>query len=184
MKFIEEFAHSYVLDVEPGWPIHGEEVIVFSSYQKLDMHTGAFHDIRFYPKSGGSWLGQFECSPRSKFEHAVLSVPDPNQACVISRGAGFWVDVETRKATTLECLPITSALASPTHGIILLATWSDLFAYSSAGIAWSLQNIAMDSLCFTQIEGDTLIATGFTGAEVEMKIDLVRQKLINTRQVG
>jgi hypothetical protein len=184
MKFIEEFAHSYVLDVASDWPVHGEEIIAFPSYQKLDRHTGVFHDIRFYPKSGGSWVGQFEWSQRAKFEHAVLSVPNPNQVCVISCGAGFWVDVEAKKATNLECLPIASALASQTHGIILIATWSDLFAYGTAEIAWSLNNIAMDSLRITQIEGDTLIATGFTGAEVEMKVDLVRQKLISTREVG
>jgi hypothetical protein len=185
MKFVETFPHSYVLDVSPDWPMSGEKVLTFPAHSIEGTHTGVFHDIRFYPQGSESWIGRFEWAQRGKFEHLVTSMPNPEHACVISCGTGYWVDVQTGNVTNLElALPVTSALTSTNHHLLFLATWSDLYAwpYGSRAFAWSLQDIALDELRLVSIDGDFLTATGFVdGEDVEMKIDLTLRKVIRKR---
>ena len=187
MKFIDEFSHSYVLDVAPDWPERGEQVISVHSYEPLGMHRNEFKHIRFYPRTGGSWIGQFERGVES--ESVVLSVPNENEVCVISAGAGYWVDVEARKVTNLQILPITSAVPASTHDLILISTWCDLYAHRSAEPVWSLRHIATDSLRIIAVGGDTIVTTcfGLTGEDlemVEMEVDLASGTLLSTRQAG
>jgi hypothetical protein len=183
MRLIEAFPSSFVVDITPGWPGTGEQVKSFISYQQLGMHTEEFQEIRFYPKIGESWIGRFEKGERDKFEDAIFSVPAPSSACVISSGAGFWVDVETKEATSLECPPITGAFASSRHELILVVTWTDLYAYRSASVAWSLRKIAYDRLHVTQIDEDELTAVGFDGGSIEIKVDIPSGKLMSSRRI-
>jgi hypothetical protein len=181
MRFVESFPSSYVADVDPDWPDRDEEVTLFSAYSPLGMHTDVFRDIRFYPTAGGSWIGQFERGQRQgDFEDCFLTLPNPSQACVICSGAGFWVDVEVRRAKQIECLPITQAVVSAKHSLVLIATWSDLYAYSSSNLSWSLRHIADDDLKIEKIEEDILTAVGFVmGGMMEMQINLLTGHLID-----
>jgi hypothetical protein len=183
IRFVDEFPHSYVVDVAPDW--RDEKVLSFPAHEKLGIQTGQFQDIRFYPREGESWTGRFEWSQRGKFEHGIFSTPNPDHAFVISRGAGFWVDVNSREVTNLELLPITSALASRSRSSILITTWQDLYAYSSPMPSWSLRNVALDRLQITQIDGDLLTAIGFIqGADFEIKIDIAKGTLVSRLQIG
>ena len=179
MEFVDDFPSSYVVDVNPDWPDRGEEVIPFPAYSTLNVHTGEFHNVRFFLKAGGSWIGQFELGQRGGFENSVFTTPTPSQACVISSGAGYWVDAEERHATRIECLPITQAIVTVKHSWIIIATWSDLFAYSSPNATWSLLNLANDRLRITGIKEDILTAVGFEmGGMIEMHINLLTGQLI------
>lgn len=182
MRLVEAFPSSFVVDITPDWPGTEEQVKSFVSYQQLGIHTEEFQEIRFYPKVGESWIGRFEKGERGKFEDAVFSVPAPGSACVISSGAGFWVDVETREATCLECPPITGAFASSRHRLILAVTWTDIYAYRSASVAWNLRKIAYDRLHVTQMDEDILTAVGFDGGSIEIKVDISCGKLMGSRQ--
>jgi hypothetical protein len=179
MRFVESFPSSYVADVDPDWPDRDEEVIPFTSYSQLGMHTGVFRDVRFYPTVGSSWIGQFERGQRTDFEDCFFTLPNPSQACVISSGAGYWVDVEPRTATQIECLPITQAVVSAKHSLVLIATWSDLYAYSSSNLSWSLRDIANDDLKIEKIEEDILTAVGSVmGGMMELHVNLLTGHLI------
>ena len=184
MKFIDAFSRSYVLDVAPDWPERGEQIVSAHSFDHLGMHRDEFDYIRFYPRSGESWTGQFEHGVES--ESAVLSTPNESEVCVISAGAGYWVDVETRKVTTLKVRPITSALPSSRHGLIFITTWHDLYAHRSKEPVWSLLHIAIDRLRIVAIQQDTMLTTcfGLTGEDLEMDIDLAARTLLSTRPVG
>lgn len=180
IKFVDEFPHSYVLDVAPDLPERTERAISFSPVHPLAIRSSVFHNIRFYPEKSDSWIAQFEASGRSGFEDTVLSVPIPDQTCVVSCGTGYWVNVEAKTAKILDLsLPITSAGASRKHALILVSTWRDIVAYRSAEPAWSLPRIADDRLHISRIENDTATATGFVnGDHAELKIDLVNGKLL------
>lgn len=179
MKLVDDFPSSYVVDVDPDWPDRDEKAIPFLAYDKLLKHSGVFRDIRFYPEKGGSWIGQFETGQITEFEDTVFTAPNPFQACVISSGAGYWVDVEQRCATPIECLPITSAIVTVKHSSIIIVTWRDLYAYSSPKATWSLRNIANDSLKINRIDQDTLTVVGFEmGEMIEMHIDLSTGRII------
>jgi len=179
MNLFEKFPSSYIVDVDPDWPDRGEEVVPFLAYDKLNMHTGKFYDIRFYLKAGGSWVGQFELGKIEGYENSVFTTPNPLQACVISCGAGYWVDVEQRCATRIECLPITQAIVTVKHSSIIIATWRDLYAYSSPTASWSLLDLANDRLRINQIDQDILTVVGFIGGDmVEMHINVLTGQLI------
>lgn len=180
MKLINDFPSSYVVDVDPGWPMRGEEEISLLAYHKLHMHTGEFCNIRFYVEKGASWIGRFELGERGgDFENSILTAPSPDQACVISSGAGYWVDVKGKQVTQIECLPITQAVATTKHSSIIIATWRDLYAYSSANASWSLRDLADDRLRIDRIDQDILTAVGFTMGEMtEMHIDLLTGQVI------
>jgi hypothetical protein len=179
MKLFEDFPSSYVVDVEPDWPERGEEVVPFLAYDKLNMHTGKFRDIRFYPEKGSSWIGQFETGQIVEYEDSVFTVPNPSQACVISSGAGYWVDVEQRCAARIECIPITQAIVSVKHSLIIIATFRDLYAYSSPKASWSLLGLATDRLRINRIDQDILTAEGFEGGDmIEMHISILTGQLM------
>jgi hypothetical protein len=178
MRLVDSFPSSYVVDVNPDWPAPGEEVISLPAYDKLKMHTDEFSEIRFYPGGSSSWVGRFERGQRKGFEDCFLTAPNPSQACVISSGAGYWVDVEQRRAINIECLPIVQAVVSAKHSLVLIATWSDLYAYSSSDLLWSLCHIANDDLRIEKIEEDTLTAVGSVmGGPTAMRVNLLTGQL-------
>jgi len=175
MKCERAFPSSYVVDTDPGWPLRGEEEISFLAYHRLQMHTGEFGNVRFYLKEGTSWLGRFELGEiRGDFEDCVFTAPNPEQACVISCAAGYWIDVNEKRVTHIECLPITQAIASTKHSSIIIATWRDLYAYSSAKALWGLRNLADDELKIDRIDQDILTASGFVMGElIQIHVDLL-----------
>ncbi len=183
MRFIDEFPHSYVLDVAPDWPERTERVLSFSPAHPLAIRSSVFHNIRFHPKNGDSWIAQFESSERDGLEDIVLSVPIPDQACVVSCGSGYWVEVAKPAATSLNLrLPISSIIASREHDLILISTWRDLYAHRSAEPVWTLRDIVDDELRITRIDDGILTATAFVrGADAELKIDVMSGKLLQFR---
>jgi hypothetical protein len=173
MMIIDEFPHSYIFDVAPEWRMKGEDVVVCESQHLLGMHTQDFQEIRFYPETGASWVAQFERGERGKaFAHTVLTTPDASQACVISSGAGYWVNVESRKVNALQSLPITQALAIQKREIILLITWRDILAYRAGNVVWSLRNLVSDRLRVTAVNEDNLNVIGFDGDNQSLTVDL------------
>jgi hypothetical protein len=174
MEFVNNFPSTYVVDVDPDWPDRGEEVIPSIAYNRLGYQSGKFRDIRFYPQKGGSWIGQFETGQIIACGDFVFSVPNPSLACVITSGAGYWVDVEDRKVTRIELRePITQASISTKHSLILFTTFRDLYAYSSSNLVWSQCDLASDDLKIIKIDQDTLTVEGFEmGSMMEMHINL------------
>ncbi len=60
MKFVDEFAHTYVLDIAPDWPQRKEPVVLFPPDDPIGTGRDSFRDIRFYPRKGESWIARFE----------------------------------------------------------------------------------------------------------------------------
>ena len=173
MSIIDEFQHSYVFDVAPDWPMQIEDVVSCESQHLLGMHTQEYQEIRFYPNAGGSWIGRFERGERGDgFAHTILSTPDAGQACVISSGAGYWVDVGTRKVNSLKTLPITQAVASRRNEIIVLITWKEIIAYRSGAIIWCLKDLVSDRLQVTTVSEGLLDAIGYDGGDRKVSVDL------------
>ena len=179
MKFVGDFPSTYAIEVDAGWPDRGEDEISFLAFDKLGMHTGEFSIVRFRLDTGTSWIGRFEIGQKTgEFENCIFSTPNPTQACLISFGAGYWVDVEQKTAMPMECLPITQAVVAPKQSLIIVVTWRDLYAYSSAKPSWSLTGLVSDRLKVREINQDIIKAEGFTGEMIEISVDLLTGRLI------
>jgi hypothetical protein len=185
MKFVDEFAHTYVLDLDPDWPEPREQTAFFSQTNLTGTSRSSFQDIRVYPQKGESWIARFESNIAGAFSIA-LSTPDPDHACIIANGSGYWVDTATKTAQGLRLnLPITNAVASRKHALIVVTTWTDIVAYRSAEPVFHLQRIADDSLQISTLEEDILTVAGFIrGADdTQLKIGLVSGKLLHAKSL-
>jgi hypothetical protein len=177
-----EFTSFYVMTIPTDLSRPPEEVTTFASFHKLGMHTAEYSEVSFSPEYADCWVGRFEKGERVALEDAALSTPEPDHACVISAGAGYWVNVKARTAVQLQCLPITSALPSKNHELILISTWRDIFAYGPFDVQWSLENIADDRLRCVAIEPDVLIAEGFDGGHVRFEIAIKTGEILRKTQ--
>jgi hypothetical protein len=173
MNVILDFPYSYVIDVEPGWPDINEEVASFNCRVKNVGFSGEFQGIRFYPKSGGSWFGQFEKGKGKIFASAVFSTPNADEVCVIAYGAGYWVNAETRHVEPIACdYLITQVEVSKDTSSILMCTFWDLYSFQGPLPTWINKRVAMDDLKITGIDNGVILAEGFVkGCTENLKID-------------
>lgn len=183
MEVVQDFESSYAVDSTPDWPNAGEDVLSFTAYDKLNMHSGEFHDIRFYPAEGPSWIGRFEKRGSANYLDAVFTTPEKTCAMVISSGAGFWVNVETKETHQLESLPITGARTSVNNGLILVATWRELIAFCDRHVKWSLRSVIDDRLKIVELNPNIVTIVGFDGGMVKLSVDICTGKVLEMLRI-
>jgi hypothetical protein len=180
MNVTQEFPRSYELDVEPGWPEINEAVVLFNCHVPNVGFSGEFKDIRFYPKSGGNWFGQFEKGRGQTFASDVLSTPNADEVCVIACGAGYWVNVETRHVEPIVCdYFITQVEVCKDFSSILICTFRDLYSFQGPLPTWINKRVANDDLKITGIDNGVILAEGFIkGSTENLKIDAQTGQLL------
>lgn len=167
------------MDIEPDFPGTQEDVLQCNSFSFLDSHSGEFRDIRFYPKSGGQWIGRFEYGAKGAFESSACSTPRNDEACVVLGGAGYWVNVESRTVALLRYLPITQLLISTEHRFVLIATFRNIYAHRSVDCTWNIEGLFQDRLRAALADKDRLQVVGFfEGEEKSVHIDIATGRVI------
>jgi hypothetical protein len=111
------------------------------------------------PEHGEPWLGTFAFSRVSpKGFSGILATPNPERLCVVAKGEGYFVTAsEPQTWASLGINPITDVRTVRTHGIIVFADFTQLWAYGSTGLKWKTSRLAWDSLKITEITDTSIL---------------------------
>jgi hypothetical protein len=102
--------------------------------------------VRVVPETFGAWTGVFafgRFGPGGLTR--ILSMPDPECLCVISRGAGYVVRVCDPSAwQKVNAIPIVDVRPIPEAGLVVFANYTELLAYDDQGTRWRTKRLAWD----------------------------------------
>ncbi|MDQ3031642.1 MAG: hypothetical protein M3Y87_04435 [Myxococcota bacterium] len=114
--------------------------------------------LRVQPEAGAPWIGTFASAASN--EHGitrVVSLPDPDTLCVVSRGAGYIVSASTPDVWgPVLATPIVDVRAVVSAGIVVAATQTDILAIGDCGVKWRTKRLAWDGLRIVSIGDQTL----------------------------
>lgn len=114
--------------------------------------------IKISPSNSNAWIGVFaygELARNGTF--GVYTMPNPNQLCVVSNGAGYIVNSDNPENwTEVKSIPITDVRCIEKQKIILFADYTQLVAYDETGIKWRTDRLAYDSLKILWVDDNIL----------------------------
>lgn len=115
--------------------------------------------VRVKPEGGPGWLGTFAFGTYGASSATkVLSMPDPNSLCVISRGAGYVVSArDPRTWETVKAIPVIDVRSIPAAGLVVFANHTELVAYGAEGIRWRTKRLAWDGLKLIEVTNDKIV---------------------------
>jgi hypothetical protein len=115
--------------------------------------------VRIVPERGMTWFGTFAFG---KFGEQgltkVVSMPDPERVCVVSRGAGYIVSVrDARSWEVVRAIPVVDVRSVPGAGLVLFANFTELVAYGVGGVRWRTKRLAWDGLTLTEVTDEKVV---------------------------
>lgn len=170
-----EFPHEYELQSAIDFPPGGGKIHYFP-----DDHSGINRDgtlIEVKPNGRKPWIGMFAfgTAPLIGFS-GVLSCPDRNHFCVVSKGNGFVVNANAPgEFIVIPNEPVLDVRVVFSHGLILFSSFTSVVAIGLSGIAWVVDDVVTDELKILGIKDEYVICTGWNAPEnldVEVKINL------------
>jgi hypothetical protein len=115
------------------------------------------------PALGDEWVGVFAFGDVSRRGvNAVLSMPNPQQVCVISRGEGYIVDaVSAREIEAISMIPILGVVPAPAKALWLMHDFSRVRAYGRDGLVWSTPALSWDGIEILEVTDTELRGTAW-----------------------
>jgi hypothetical protein len=158
------FPHSYEIEELPEFPGTGRfdvPVFYFPRPKNRPEHDGLWLKIR--TTSEKSWIGVFAFGYQSPPAFSrVLSSPDPNRACVISRGGAYIVQTdEPENWEQVPIIPVLDLRLIPEHQLLVFADFTRLAAYGKSGLAWRSPQVCWDELKILNVTLDTIEGVGY-----------------------
>lgn len=151
MEFDQAFAADYRCDVLEELPNRASRQYYFPGGTEFGGRGGVMVSVQ--PHEGEEWLGIFavgDVSPRGA--NAVLSMPHPQQLCVVSRGQGYIVEVTSaRELEVISMVPILGVVPAPASGLLVMHDFSRVRAYGRDGRAWSTPAISWDGIQLLEV---------------------------------
>jgi hypothetical protein len=155
------FAHDYV--VEEFGELRGTgtlkvPLIYFPPPKGRLEHNGEWLKVK--AKSGKTWVGVFAFGPGSRT--AVISTPEPNSVCVISKGGGYLVNADSPELwQEVRACPVVDFRPLPEHQLLVFSDFTGLAAYGSNGLVWRSPRVCWDDLNITKVTSQTIEGTGY-----------------------
>ena len=152
------FPHSYSLIQLHELPGDGRNgPIYFPGMKTTHGKDGPL--FRFTCSNGKQWIG---CFAFGDYQFSgVFATPNPDFACVVSKGDGYWVDVnEPEKSSTMNVFPIREVRAVLDTRILLLTNFTDLIAFDHNGQLWK-HRVCWDDLKIQEIRGGIVRGVGY-----------------------
>jgi hypothetical protein len=158
------FPHSYEVEEIPELPGTGKfdvPVLYFPRPKNRPEHDGLWLKIR--TASGKSWVGVFAFGYQSPPAFSrVVSFPNQDRACIISRGAAYVVNADEPETwEQLPLVPVLDARLIPEHQLLVLADFTRLAAYGRSGLAWQSPRVCWDELKILNVTHDTIEGIGY-----------------------
>jgi hypothetical protein len=158
------FPHSYELREPPKLPGSGARdlpVHYFPPPPFRSEQDGVW--VRVSPDAGEEWIGVFAEGYGNPGVTKILSTPNPNRVCIISRGGAYVVNAfSPTEWERLPFLPITYACSIPERRFLLFATFSSLIAWND-GVLWQ-SHLAVDGLTVTNVSPNRIEGYGYDPA--------------------
>jgi hypothetical protein len=114
--------------------------------------------VKVLPSNANAWIGVFAYGEMTRNGLLrVYTMPNPNQLCIVSNGAGYIVDTRNpEKWSEVKSIPITDVRCIEKLRMIVFADYTELVSYDETGIKWRTDRLAYDSLKILQVEDDIL----------------------------
>lgn len=113
-------------------------------------------------KSDGTigWVGCFAFDAVGL--SACIASPQPGRLFVVSRGAGYVIDV-TRPGewTQVGCVPVREVRVLADQNMVLFADFTRIVAYGVNGRIWRSERLCWDDLRILSIDGGRVNGSGF-----------------------
>ena len=118
--------------------------------------------LRFEPTSAKPWVGCFAFGYPSYQFTGIFASPDPQFACVVSKGVAYWVDArDPFNCSKLEFEPVLGAIVISEQNTILLWDFITLALLESDGRLWRSPRLCWDELRVTKIEDGIVDGKGY-----------------------
>ncbi len=106
--------------------------------------------LRVTNHDGARWVGHFE--PGLEGISGLYATPSESVLCVVVRGQGFWVPVESPEDyQIIPSVPVKSIVAIPDAKIMVFADFVRLTAYDRNGLMWQTPSLSWDGLTITKV---------------------------------
>jgi hypothetical protein len=177
------FAANYEIETGQELPGAGGEVVTFARGQTGSVSKGLSGPLlRIEPRKGLAWLACFGDGYSSgEAVNAILTTPDPDAACVIVDGAGYWINTRARTGSDIRVFPIRQV--EVVGELLLFADFTRLAAYGASGPVWISQRLVSDRLRILRADFDAKLVycMGFKAdsvKDVEVKVDLTTGRTV------
>lgn len=108
--------------------------------------------------------------------HGLWSCPSPAQLCAVAGGYAYLVDTrQPEQWQQVPYRPVTIVQPALQAGLLLFASFHQLWALGPEGMAWETAKLSWEGLRITGVEGHQLTGMGWdlpTDREVPFTIDL------------
>jgi len=116
--------------------------------------------VHVTPDTAEGWIGCFAFG--SYDVSAVIASLEPKKLFVISKGAGYVVNVaHPSEWDGVRCEPVRDVRIAATHGLVLFSDFDRVAAYGPNGLVWRSQRLCWDDLKIISIDGTAIVGSGF-----------------------
>ena len=184
MEQVAKFSANYRLNFDVELPAAGGGFRIFA-HSPATPHGCDGPLIRIESKSGIPWLACFCKGFKSgDVADAAYTTPNPDVACVISNGAGYWVNTLERDATNVPVFPIRQVEC--THHLLLFADFTNIAAFGSNGPLWVSDRLVWENLIINTVDENNgrVLCQGWNplaARDVEVIVDLQTGRAITGR---
>ena len=157
------YPHSYEIEELREIPGTGSldfPVFYFPRPRNRPEHDGLWLKIR--AENSNSWVGVFAFGHGSPPAFSrLVSSPDPNKVCVVSRGAAYVVKADDPNSwEQIPTAPVLDIRAAPEHGFLIFADHTRLAAYGRDGLVWRSPRVCWDELKIVSVTPDRIDGVG------------------------
>ena len=133
--------------------------------------------VEVRPAAASPWMGVFAFGDVSaSAPNGVFPIRNSTKLCVVARGQGYAVDVEEPTSwERIPGVPILQVVSVPARRLVVFATFTDLIAYSEAGMKWRTARLSSDGLEITEVTDDVIRGSAWDASverAVEFAVDL------------
>ena len=143
-------------DPEPAVTISASPALARSSQGRALL-------VHVAPREAEAWVGRFTgAEPWADAIDAVAHTPHPHRLLVSVSGVATLVDVRSRQPIPIRAPRmdmVCGVLASPAHGLLLLATPWEIVALDQSGVRWVTRRLSIEQVRMDAIHGDLLRGT-------------------------
>jgi hypothetical protein len=170
------FPHNYEIEEFgelPGTGTLKVPLIYFPPPKGRPEHNGEWLKVK---AKSGKIVGVFAfgCGSRT----GVISTPEPNTVCVLSKGGGYLVNAESPELwEEVRTWPVIDFRPLPEQELLVFSDFTGLAAYGSDGLVWRSPRVCWDDLRITKVTGETIEGTGYDPTnslkqEMQFAVDL------------
>lgn len=130
------------------------------------------------PRAGGTFLATCALGYTDpSLPSGLWTCPAPDQLLALAGGYGYRINtLDPAHCDFLPLRPITSVLAAPAVGLLLLAGFYTVLALGAEGIRWQTARLSWEGITLDDLHNGQLHGRGwdmFTDREIPFTVDLV-----------